>query len=119
MSPGQQKTDAERVVQFLINQIGVKDKVGVYGGSIGGVAATHILKKFPDLIKIFIGDRTMGNFNCFIKNYLEGCNERVFNYYNAFTFSEVCDNTDGIVFNDNCYKIINSDEDDDVISICS
>jgi len=74
-------------MQYLVNVIGVKGKIGVYGASIGGVAATHILKKFPTIIKVFMGDRTMGNFDNFIRNYLKGCNNNLFRFYNCFTFN--------------------------------
>lgn len=55
--------DAERVMQFLVNRIQVKGKIGVYGRSIGGIAASHLVKKFPKIVKCFIGDRTMGLFD--------------------------------------------------------
>jgi dienelactone hydrolase len=55
--------DAERVMQFLVNRIQVKGKIGVYGRSIGGIAASHLVQKFPKIIKCFVGDRTMGLFD--------------------------------------------------------
>ena len=55
--------DAERVMQFLVNRIQVKGKIGVYGRSIGGIAASHLVQKFPKIIKCFVGDRTMGEFD--------------------------------------------------------
>ena len=39
----------------------VRGKIGVYGRSIGGIAAAHLVKKFPDRMKAFIGDRTLGS----------------------------------------------------------
>jgi pimeloyl-ACP methyl ester carboxylesterase len=45
-----------------MNRIGVKGKVGTYGRSIGGIAASHLVSKFPDHIEVFVGDRTMGSF---------------------------------------------------------
>lgn len=62
-TPVQQKLDAERVVQFLVNKLQVKGPIGVYGRSIGGIAAAHVCAKFSKIIKVFIGDRTMGDFD--------------------------------------------------------
>ena len=104
-------------MQFLVNVIGVKGKIGVYGGSIGGIAATHILKKFPNIIKVFIGDRTLGNFDNCILNKFVGCNENIFRLYNAVTFKWKCDLVEGILHNPGCYMIINSDERDDKFQI--
>jgi pimeloyl-ACP methyl ester carboxylesterase len=61
--PHQEKIDVERVLQFLINKIRVKGPVGVYGRSIGGIAASHLVNKFPNVIKVFVGDRTMDSFD--------------------------------------------------------
>ena len=66
LTPNSQKIDAERVLQFLINRIRVRGKIGVYGRSIGGISATHLCFKFPDLVKVFVGDRTMGSFDTII-----------------------------------------------------
>jgi hypothetical protein len=62
-------------LQFLINKIGVKGKIGVYGRSIGGIAASHLVAKFPNYITAFIGDRTMGNLdNLIVRRYYGGEN---------------------------------------------
>lgn len=60
--------DAERVLKFLINRLQVKGHVGVYGRSIGGIASTHLVSKFPNIVKVFIGDRTMGSFDEVVMN---------------------------------------------------
>ena len=52
--------DAERVMQFLVNRLQVTGAIGVYGRSIGGIAASHLAGKFPQLVSVFIGDRTLG-----------------------------------------------------------
>lgn len=56
-SPDVFKTDAEAVLAYLRNQIGVRGKIGVYGRSLGGIAATH-LTKYVDMV---IVDRSFGN----------------------------------------------------------
>ena len=67
LTPYQQRIDAERVMQFLVNRIRVKGQIGAYGRSIGGIAAAHLAYKFPKQIKVFIGDRTMGNFQSIVE----------------------------------------------------
>ena len=39
----------------------------MYGRSIGGIAAAHLVKKFPNIITAFIGDRTLGSVDMAIK----------------------------------------------------
>lgn len=52
--------DAERVMQFLVNRLRVNGPIGVYGRSIGGIPAAHLALKFPGIVKVFVGDRTLG-----------------------------------------------------------
>ena len=70
--PNQQKVDAERVLQFLVNSLKIKGEIGVYGRSIGGIAAAHLTKKFPKIIKVYVGDRTMRDFETIIENRYQG-----------------------------------------------
>ena len=58
VTPHKTKRDAERVLAFLVNNIKVKGKVGVYGRSIGGIAACHLAGKYTDLIQALIIDRS-------------------------------------------------------------
>jgi pimeloyl-ACP methyl ester carboxylesterase len=52
------KVDVEKVFDFLVNKIQIVGPIGVYGRSLGGIAATHLASKFPDIIKVIIADRT-------------------------------------------------------------
>ena len=56
-SPEHIEQDSVAILDYLRNQIGVKGRIGVYGRSLGGIAATH-LSKYVDLI---IADRSFGN----------------------------------------------------------
>ena len=56
-TPDNIKSDAESVLGYLRDQIGVKGKIGVYGRSLGGIAATH-LSRYVDMV---IVDRSFGN----------------------------------------------------------
>jgi alpha/beta superfamily hydrolase len=55
------KMDGEAILNFLIAEMQVKGKIGVYGRSLGGVVATHLANTFPDLISLVLADRTFGN----------------------------------------------------------
>jgi hypothetical protein len=56
----------------LVNTIKVRGQIGVYGRSIGGIAASHLVKKFPKIIKVYVGDRTLGDFNKVVENRFNG-----------------------------------------------
>jgi pimeloyl-ACP methyl ester carboxylesterase len=49
-SPYNIKTDCEHVLKFVLDDLKIIGKVGVYGRSLGGVVATHIAATFPDKI---------------------------------------------------------------------
>lgn len=51
------REDAEAVYEFCRNELDLKRKIGVYGISLGGMAATHLIQ-FVDLA---IVDRSFGN----------------------------------------------------------
>ncbi len=52
------KLDAEKILEFTINKLKIRGKIGVYGRSLGGIASCHLANKFPDIIKALIVDRT-------------------------------------------------------------
>ncbi len=41
------KTDGESILHFVLNELKIKGKIGIYGRSLGGVVATHIAASFP------------------------------------------------------------------------
>lgn len=43
LDPNQARVDIERVLQFLVNRLQVRGKIGVYGRSIGGICASHLV----------------------------------------------------------------------------
>ena len=47
-SPEVIRDDAESVLRYLRQKIGVRGKIGIYGRSLGGIAASH-LSKFVDI----------------------------------------------------------------------
>ena len=56
-SPEIIRDDAESILRYLRQQIGVRGKIGIYGRSLGGIAASH-LSKYVD---ISIVDRSFAN----------------------------------------------------------
>lgn len=117
--PGQQKVDAERVLQFLINRIQVKGQIGVYGRSIGGIAASHLVAKFPTIIKVFVGDRTMGKLESLIKNRFPKGSYWTAILYRMWTCRWNQDNSHKFLENATCYKIHCADQNDDTVDIFS
>ena len=107
-TPDEQKFDAERVMQFLVNRIRVKGKIGVYGRSIGGIAASHLVQKFPDMIKVFVGDRTMGNFDDEVLNRYSRSG-LILRLYRLLSCYWHIDNAEPLVSNPDCYKILTFD----------
>jgi hypothetical protein len=58
-SPSNIKKDAESVLRYMRQQIGLRGKIGVYGRSLGGIAATHLMS-YVDMV---IVDRSFANFD--------------------------------------------------------
>lgn len=58
-SPTKAKLDAERVLARSYNLLRLSGKIGVYGRSIGGIAACHLANKYPDLVEALMIDRSM------------------------------------------------------------
>ena len=118
LTPDQQKLDAERVMQFLVNRLRVQGKIGVYGRSIGGIAASHLVQKFPSIVKVFVGDRTMGNFDEEVLNRYarSGLMLKIYRILSCFWH---IDNAEPLYRNKDCYKIMTFDEQDDVLNLFS
>jgi pimeloyl-ACP methyl ester carboxylesterase len=58
INPYNLKLDGERVLEFVVKNLNLKGKIGVYGRSLGGIASCHLANKFPDIVKSLIVDRT-------------------------------------------------------------
>lgn len=117
LDPNQQRVDAERVLQFLVNRLGVRGQIGVYGRSIGGIAASHLVKKFPNIVKTFVGDRTLGALDSMLLyRYHHGI--LIFPLYRMLSCFWSVNNGDKD-FHDSpdCYKIHCFDYTDDVVDV--
>jgi fermentation-respiration switch protein FrsA (DUF1100 family) len=60
-SPYNIKIDGESVLKFVVEDLMIIGKIGVYGRSLGGVVATHLAAKFPEQISLLLADRTFGS----------------------------------------------------------
>jgi len=106
------KVDSERVLDFMVNKLQLKGKIGVYGRSLGGIASCHLANKYPDIVYALIVDRTFGDLeDAAIKKLLGtttkmlykmvSCNWKILNDVN---FAKA-----------RCYKIVTCDPRDDVV----
>lgn len=79
VTPHKTKRDAEKVLAFVVNNIKIKGKVGVYGRSIGGIAACHLAGKYTDLIQALIIDRSFDELQSVPEGKLKGkCTSVIF-----------------------------------------
>lgn len=53
--------DGESVLKFLIEDLGLKGKIGCFGRSLGGTIATHVANSYPDHISFLFVDRSLGS----------------------------------------------------------
>ncbi len=72
MSPTKSKLDAEYVLAQSLSVLKLQGQIGVYGRSIGGIAACHLAAKFNDLVEILIVDRSMNELKDWIATKLKG-----------------------------------------------
>jgi abhydrolase domain-containing protein 13 len=49
-NPYNLKSDGESVLNFVLNEIQISGKIGMYGRSLGGVVASHLSATYPDII---------------------------------------------------------------------
>ena len=106
------KTDSERVLDFMVNKLKLKGKIGVYGRSLGGIASCHLANKYPDLIYVLIVDRTFADLEDASTKKLMGCTTK--SLYNMFSCNWK-------ILNDlnfakaKCFKIVTCDPKDEVV----
>jgi fermentation-respiration switch protein FrsA (DUF1100 family) len=60
-TPYNVKLDGEAILSFLVKDLKIEGKIGVYGRSLGGVVATHLAAKYQNRISFLFADRTFGN----------------------------------------------------------
>lgn len=105
-------------MQFCVNRIQVTGKIGVYGRSIGGIAASHLASTYPELVQVFIGDRTMGKLTKLASNRY-GRSKVLLHLYKMLSLFWYVDNGEALMKNKECYKILSFDDQDDVVDTFS
>jgi hypothetical protein len=104
------------VLHFLLTQIKVKGKIGVYGRSLGGVAANHLASTYPHIISLLVADRTFGNLKEVAINRLSGSKAFLEALYVMATMKWEAFN-DMNFLNAKCHKIITADPKDEIVEI--
>jgi hypothetical protein len=100
LDPYKSKRDAERVIAFVVNKLRIKGKIGVYGRSIGGLAACHLANMYKDLVEV-------------TESKCHGWQTKLI--FKMFTCTWKCHNANNYVNADDCYKIITCDPLDDTV----
>ena len=72
LSPSKAKLDAERVMAESIEKLKLQGKMGIYGRSIGGIAATHLASKYKDLVELLLIDRSLNELQGVAESKLRG-----------------------------------------------
>jgi hypothetical protein len=121
-TPSNIKQDAEAVLSYLRNKIGVRGKVGVYGRSLGGIATTH-LTKYVDMVLV---DRSFGNLHEVIDRKFFGyLAVQLVKFVSGGTWSGTNDldfittvrDTKYGCSSQPCYKVLCQDKNDDIVDI--
>ena len=113
LDPYKSKRDSERVLAFAVNKLHIKGKIGVYGRSIGGLAACHLAQKYKDLVEVMIIDRSFKDLIDVAESKCHGWQTKAI--FKLFTCTWRCHNATNFVMADQCYKIITCDPLDDTV----
>eukprot|EP00347_Sterkiella_histriomuscorum_P024303 403331600 len=112
ISPYNVKIDAEKIMDFLLNKMKLRGKIGVYGRSIGGIASTHLANKFSEIVEAIIIDRTLNELDDLAIRRLTG---RFTKYVYKFVSCQWKALNDVNTIEAKCFKIIATDTKDDVV----
>lgn len=115
LSPYKCKRDAEYVLAFLVNNLRLTGKIGVYGRSIGGLTACHLANKYNNLVKLLIVDRSFYELSPVLEYKVKGrYSSKIFD---LFSWSWRTRNHSNFVTTNNCYKIAIIDPLDDTVDL--
>ena len=104
--------DSESILKFLIEDLGLKGKIGCYGRSLGGTMATHIANHYPQYIKFLFVDRSLGNLEIMAQRIVNGkCNLRLFDCFSQ-GWSVISDKN---YFEAKCFKMVSQDPNDEIV----
>ena len=112
LTPSIAKMDAENVLHASVMQLRLAGKIGVYGRSIGGIAATHLAAKYSDLVELLIVDRSLSELTGLVEERLGGYLPT--RQFNKFAKGWHCKNAPNFC-KSTAYKIIVCDPLDDTV----
>lgn len=113
INPYNCKLDAEKVLDFLVNRLKVKGKIGVYGRSLGGIVSCHLANKYPDIVKALIVDRTFSELDLLSTRRLHGKITKFL--YKLISFNWQTLNDRNFIEAKVPIKIVTCDPNDDVV----
>jgi pimeloyl-ACP methyl ester carboxylesterase len=112
INPYNCKLDAEKVLDFVVNKMKIRGKIGVYGRSLGGIASCHLANKFHKIVKVLIVDRTFSEIDQLSEHRLLG--RFTVNLYKLLSFNWKALNDRNFI-EAKCFKIVTCDPNDDVV----
>lgn len=109
------RNDAETVLRYMREHLGISGKMGVYGRSLGGIPTTHL----GDKVQMIIVDRTFSDFDtlAYRKFYnpiskilfrIGTCSWKASNYRNLIDKGK-----------DTCYKVFMTEKNDEIVDLHS
>ena len=106
--------DAESILKFLINTIGVRGRIGCFGRSIGGTIATHMANRYPQHIDFLFVDRSLGNLESVSSSIISGTQNA--NLFKCFTYGGWNVRSDINFLEAKCFKMLSQDPWDETIN---
>lgn len=105
--------DSESVLRFLIKDLGVKGKIGVFGRSLGGVMATYLAHNYPSIIDFLFVDRSFGNLQAISENMVAGSKT---NFLLDSLSNKWVVESDRHFYEAKCFKILAQDPNDEMVN---
>lgn len=99
-------------MHFILEELEMSGKIGIYGRSLGGVVATHLSATYPDIIQLLIADRTFGNLRDLSTRKFPGEGTKML--YDLVTLKWETDSDKNFI-KAKCFKISTCDPLDDVV----
>lgn len=105
--------DSESILKFLIEDLGIKGKIGVFGRSLGGVMATHLAYNYPYIIDFLFVDRSFGNLQSIGESMIVGNKT---SFLLDFLSNKWVVESDRHFYEAKCFKILAQDPNDEMVN---
>lgn len=104
--------DSESILKFLIEELGVKGKIGCFGRSLGGTMATHLACNYPQYIDFLFVDRSLGSLQEMSRSSFKGqYNDAIFECFSQHWVVK----SDANFYHAKCFKMLTQDPWDNTI----